>query len=65
MSKDILGSLKSSTATVRSKDNSNSADSEDSNIVTKKPYHNFSITHPIFTSSKKRHNLKRWETEFE
>ena len=55
-----------SSSVAGSKDISNS-DSEDSDIepVTKKPCHSPSKIHPTFTSSKKRHYLKRWETEFE
>ena len=33
--------------------------------ITKKPCHSLSKIHPTSTSSKKRHYLKRWETEFE
>ena len=71
MSKDTCGyfsssSKSSSVAVAGSKDISNS-DSEDSDIepVTKKPCHSASKIHPTSSSSKKRHYLKRWETEFE
>jgi len=73
MSKDIHGgcftisSSKSlSIAAASSKDISN-YDSEDSDIepVAKKPCHSLSKFHPTSTSSKKRHYLKRWETDFE
>ena len=71
MSRDICGyfssSSKSSSVTVAGcKDISNS-DSEDSDIepVTKRLCHGSSKIHPTSTSSKKRHYLKRWETEFE
>ena len=71
MSKNIRGyfsssSRSSSIAATNSKDISNS-DSEDSDIepVVKKPCHNLSKIHSTSTSSKKRHYLKRWETDFE
>lgn len=71
MSKDIRGyfssSSKSSSVAVAGSKDISSSDSEDSDIepITKKPCHSSSKIHPTSTSSKKRHYLKRWETEFE
>ena len=71
MSKNIHGYFSSSSrssliAATNSKDISN-LDSEDSDIepVAKKPYHSLSKIHSTSTSSKKRHYLKRWQTDFE
>ena len=71
MSKNIRGYFSSSSrssliAATNSKNISNS-NSEDSDIepVAKKPYHSLSKIHSTSTSSKKRHYLKRWQTDFE
>ena len=68
MSKDVRGnfsSTSSSSLAPTSKDISESEDSDIEPTVAKKQCHGLTSSHQGSTSSKKRHYLKKWESEFQ
>ena len=65
MSKDIRGYFSSTSSSSLASTSSESEDSDNETTVAKKQYHGLTSSHQGSTSSKKRHYLKKWESEFQ